>query len=173
MSLTVQWQTMAAMMAMGVWLGASLDTYHRLAKVRPRFRWFAVVCDFLFWVVQGLAVFYVLLLVNEGEMRFYIVLALLLGFSFYKALLEKPFLRFLEFIIKISLFVYRFCRRFVQIFFIIPIRWLLKLVSSLCMMIVTVSYKTVIFLFSPLKRFVTNRILKRIKNVFKRGRKGE
>lgn len=146
MSLTVQFQTMAAMIAMGVWIGSSIDTYHRFSKKRHHFHWMTALTDFLFWVIQGLIVFYVLLLVNEGQMRFYIIVALLCGFAAYKALFQKTFLRILEGIIQISIAIYRFFKRFVQIFFIIPIRWILKLLYSLCIMVLSALFTVMLFL---------------------------
>ncbi len=157
MSLTVQFQTMVVMIAMGVWIGSSIDTYHRFSKKRHHFHWMTALSDFLFWVIQGLVVFYVLLLVNEGQMRFYIILALLCGFATYKALFQKPFLRILEGIIHISILIYRFIKRFVQIFFIIPVRWILKLLYSLCIMVLSTLFTILLFLLKiitiPIKFF--------------------
>lgn len=65
MTLTTQFYTMLAMSGMGLWLGASLDTY-RLFVIRARTaRWLLFIHDILFWILQGLLFFYVLLHVNE------------------------------------------------------------------------------------------------------------
>ena len=77
MSLTTQLATMLAMIGMGSWLGAALDTYNRFLQRQDRTHWIVLINDILFWIVQGLIIFYVLLLVNEGELRFYIFLSIL------------------------------------------------------------------------------------------------
>lgn len=137
MSLEVQFHTMITMVAMGIWIGLALDTYHRFIPKKKKFHWMTALCDLLFWVIQGLVVFYILLLVNEGQMRFYIVLALLCGYAAYKALFQKSYLRILEGIIQFFIIFYRTIKRFVQIFFINPIKWLLKVIYTLCMMILS------------------------------------
>ena len=41
-------------------------------KRQERKRWLVFIHDILFWIVQALSVFYVLLLVNEAELRIYV-----------------------------------------------------------------------------------------------------
>ena len=41
-------------------------------KRQERKRWLVFIHDILFWIVQALFVFYVLLLVNEAELRIYV-----------------------------------------------------------------------------------------------------
>lgn len=186
------------MIAMGVWLGTSIDTYHRFTKRRPNFQWMTALTDFLFWIIQGLVVFYVLLLVNEGQMRFYIVLALLCGYAAYRALFQKSYLRILETIIHISISIYQFCKRFVQIFFIKPLRWILKVLISFCMIVLSTLLKALLLLlnllFIPIKflalkiytltrldrvvrKITSHRVTKKsvriLKALFKRNRKGD
>ena len=74
MTLSVQFYTIVSMILMGVWLGVAVDTYGRF--MHPN-RWSILLflSDILFWIVQSLLVFFVLLQVNEGEIRFYIFIA--------------------------------------------------------------------------------------------------
>ncbi|MFK4996596.1 spore cortex biosynthesis protein YabQ [Bacillus sp. N9] len=83
----------------GKLFGATLDTYQRFLKRGKRKRTLVFINDILFWVVQGLIVFYVLFLVNYGELRFYLAVALLCGFAAYNALMKSTYLRVLESII--------------------------------------------------------------------------
>lgn len=101
MSLTIQLYTMLSMIGMGAWIGASLDTYQRFLKRQERKRWLVFIHDILFWIVQALFVFYVLLLVNEAELRIYVFLALLCGFAAYQSLLKAIYMRLLNFLIYI------------------------------------------------------------------------
>lgn len=70
-------------------------------KRQERKRWLVFIHDILFWVVQALFVFYVLLLVNEAELRIYVFLALLCGFAAYQSLLKALYMRLLNFLIYI------------------------------------------------------------------------
>ena len=69
-----------------------LDTYQRFLKRGHRNRWIVFINDILFWMIQGLIIFYVLFLVNHGELRFYLLLALICGFSAYQALMKRLYL---------------------------------------------------------------------------------
>ena len=73
MTLTVQFYTLLAMIGMGSIFGATLDTYQRFLKRGHRNRWIVFINDILFWMIQGLIIFYVLFLVNHGELRFYLI----------------------------------------------------------------------------------------------------
>nr|MDH3175632.1 spore cortex biosynthesis protein YabQ [Bacillus pumilus] len=98
MTLTVQFYTMLSMVAMGIWSGASLDTYKLFVNREKTAKWLLIIHDLLFWPVQGLLFFYVLLLTNEGEFRLYIFLAVALGFSMYQALMKQLYMNILKFI---------------------------------------------------------------------------
>ncbi|QGQ43940.1 spore cortex biosynthesis protein YabQ [Metabacillus sediminilitoris] len=121
MSLTTQFYTMLAMVGVGSWIGAALDTYGRFLKRPLRARWVVFINDFMFWVVQGLILFYLLLLVNEGELRIYIFLAVLCGYAAYQSLLKKTYLRVLERLIQTSLSLYRLILKIGHIMIVKPI----------------------------------------------------
>ena len=70
-------------------------------KRQERKRWLVFIHDILFWIVQALFVFYVLLLVNEAELRIYVFLALLCGFAAYQSLLKALYMKLLNFLIYI------------------------------------------------------------------------
>lgn len=107
MSLTVQFYTMLAMVGMGSYFGAALDTYSRLFNRSKRNVIVRGINDILFWIVQALITFYILYLVNNGEIRFYIFLALLCGFAFYQSLLKNLYNRLLEWLIQLLVRIYR------------------------------------------------------------------
>ncbi|HDX9590237.1 TPA: spore cortex biosynthesis protein YabQ [Bacillus pseudomycoides] len=130
MSLTVQLYTMLSMIGMGASLGAALDTYQRFLKRGERKRWLVFIYDILFWIVQALVVFYVLLLVNEAELRMYVFLALLCGFAAYQSLLKSSYMKVLNFLIYIFVQTFYFCVRVVQLFIIKPITILIHLIIT-------------------------------------------
>lgn len=72
MTLTTQFLTMISMAAMGSYLGAAIDTYNRFLFRSKRKSWLVFLNDIFFWILQGLIFFYVLFVINQGELRFYI-----------------------------------------------------------------------------------------------------
>ena len=155
MTLTVQLETMLSMVGMGIWLGAAIDTYGRFTQERRSFHWLTAVNDMLFWLAQGLIVFFVLLHVNQGDLRFYIILAILCGFAAYRALFQRQYQILLERVIQFSISLYRFFRSVFLTLIYHPIKSLLKLLYSLCMMVITSLISIFIFLgkvfYRPLK----------------------
>lgn len=139
MTLTIQFYTLLAMIGMGSLFGAALDTYNHFLKRSERKRWIVFLHDFLFWIIQGLLIFYVLFLVNEGELRLYLFLALLCGFSAYQALFKGLYLRFLAFLIVLVVKLFRFMTELVRLIVIEPIKWIIMsifaIVLGICKMV--------------------------------------
>ncbi|WP_372508854.1 spore cortex biosynthesis protein YabQ [Pseudalkalibacillus decolorationis] len=135
MTLTVQFYTILAMIGSGIWIGASLDTYHRFQTRRTRWNWLRFINDMLFWVLQALIIFYILLQVNKGEVRVIIFLALLCGFACYKGVLQSFFKRFLELIINVVVHIFRFGQRTFTILIFNPIKVILNLIVGFSKMI--------------------------------------
>lgn len=122
MTLSTQFLTMIAMIGMGSFFGASLDTYNRFLNRGKRKRWIVFIHDVLFWIFQGLSIFYVLFLINNGELRFYIFLALLCGFAAYQSLLKNLYLHVLEKMIALCVKIYRILIQIITILVYRPIR---------------------------------------------------
>ncbi|WP_027725238.1 spore cortex biosynthesis protein YabQ [Tuberibacillus calidus] len=150
MTLSEQFATMLAMTAMGIWIGASLSAYHRLIDPGKKHRWLRLVTDVLFWVTQGLFIFFILLYLNEGEIRFYLFLALALGFSAYKALFEKPFNYLLEVFIRVIHATIRIINRIFTLFFVQPTLVLLKVLYRFGKMLLKLSFSVLLFVFSAI-----------------------
>ncbi|UOY87503.1 spore cortex biosynthesis protein YabQ [Bacillus glycinifermentans] len=145
MTLTTQFYTMLAMAGMGAWLGASLDTYTRFV-VRPKTaRWFLFIHDLLFWMVQGLLFFYVLLSVNEGEFRTYIFLAVLLGFAAYQSLFKRVYIKILDWTIAFFVFIYRMLTKMMQMMLFRPVVWTIHAIFAIVLL--TLRYIYVLFRF--------------------------
>ncbi|WKB35936.1 spore cortex biosynthesis protein YabQ [Terrilactibacillus sp. S3-3] len=145
MTLNEQFATMLAMVIMGLWIGLSFATYHRFVHGKKR-RWIIVITDTIFWALQGLMIFYVLLSVNQGQIRFYIFLAIALGYAMYKALFDKIYLTLLEWLIAVVVYICLFIRKTVLILLIYPIIALLKLVFFLCKITVRFVLSCLLFL---------------------------
>jgi spore cortex biosynthesis protein YabQ len=134
------------MMLMGVWLGASFSVYQRFVRPRKKRHWILLFTDPLFWTIQAVLLFSLLLPVNQGRLRLYLILGVALGFSFYKSFLEKFFLYILEGIISAIVRIWRFVAKTVYHLFLYPLYFLLKLVYILCRMTVRIVLKILFFL---------------------------
>ncbi|KZZ86536.1 MULTISPECIES: spore cortex biosynthesis protein YabQ [Bacillaceae] len=127
MTLTVQFYTMFAMAGMGAWLGAALDTYRRFLVRSKRAGWIVFFNDLVFWLLQSVLFFYVLLLVNEGELRIYMFLAILCGFAAYQSLLKGIYLAVLNFLIRSFLFIFKLLMGVAHFVLIKPIKGIITL----------------------------------------------
>lgn len=174
MTLTVQFYTMLSMIGMGIWLGAAVDTYRRFMHSQ-RSSLLLIFCDVLFWIVQGLIVFYVLLLVNDGTIRFYIFVALLCGFAMYQALLRNLYLHLLNACIKLAIFAFNVCVNFFRNFIVSPIRaivrgiiqillFLFNLLMSFCLLV----FRLLVSIMKGVSRLVWTFIPKSLKKYIKR-----
>ncbi|RYG72686.1 spore cortex biosynthesis protein YabQ [Lentibacillus lipolyticus] len=135
MTLSVQFLTMISMTAGGFYLGMVLDTYRRLSihwKGSPLMKYFM---EIVFWLTQTMLLFYVLFRVNSGELRFYVFLACLLGFSMYKGLAAKAYKALLEHVIRIVAAAYRFCKRTIEVLIITPVTWLIRFIITTAMFV--------------------------------------
>ncbi|RBW67649.1 spore cortex biosynthesis protein YabQ [Bacillus taeanensis] len=145
MTLTVQFYTMMTMIAMGIWLGAAVDTYGRF--MHPgRWNWLLFCNDILFWILQSLFIFYVLLQVNEGEIRFYVFLALLCGFAAYRAFLQKGYQLLLEKIITFTISSFHFLKKLVLGLLVYPTIRLLQLLLAFVMIVLNLTMKILLIL---------------------------
>jgi spore cortex biosynthesis protein YabQ len=130
MTLSTQFLTMLSMIGMGSLFGVMFDTYQRFLDRPNRKSWIVFFNDLLFWVIQALIIFYILFLVNNGELRFYIFIALLCGFAAYQSLIKGLYLKFLEMMINTIIAIYRFMRRTFQLIIYKPVLGLFQLVIS-------------------------------------------
>lgn len=150
MTLTTQFMTMLAMISMGGMFGASLDTYQRFLKRTERKRWAVFINDILFWLLQGLAIFYILFLVNQGELRLYVFLALLCGFAAYQSLFKRIYLKILEMLISMFISIYSFLVKFLKIFVINPIYALISAVAAVIIMLGKATLGLFLFLYKAI-----------------------
>jgi spore cortex biosynthesis protein YabQ len=107
------------------------DTYQRFLDRPNRKSWIVFINDLLFWVIQALIIFYILFLVNNGELRFYIFVALLCGFAAYQSLLKGIYLKLLEVMIRSVISLYQFIRRAFQLLIYKPVLGIIQLLISI------------------------------------------
>jgi spore cortex biosynthesis protein YabQ len=128
MTLSTQFFTLLSMSGMGSLFGAMFDTYQRFLKRPKRKQWIVFFNDLLFWIIQAVIIFYTLFLVNNGELRFYIFLALICGFAAYQSLFKGIYLHLLEMAIKTTIAISRFIKKTFLLLIYKPILGLIQLV---------------------------------------------
>lgn len=146
MTLTVQFMSMLSMAAMGIWLGAAIDTYSRFVGKRHSFDSRTALLDLSFWAVQAILIFYILYRVNFGEVRIFVFIALLLGYAMYQALFKSFYNHALEGLITFFMKLFSFILYVLKILILIPIKWLLHICRRLAMMIVLTLWSLVFYL---------------------------
>jgi spore cortex biosynthesis protein YabQ len=119
-SLNVQFLTLAAMALSGAGLGLLFDTYRVLSGEFRFPRWLIPPLDLLYWFAGTLAVFRVLYISNGGELRLYVLLALMIGVSFYFGRMSPAVIRTIRFFIEVCRRVVRFMLRLGNLLIIKP-----------------------------------------------------
>lgn len=153
------------MVGMGLFFGLCFDTYQYFLKRPERKRVIVFIHDLLFWICQALLIFYVLFLVNQGEVRIYIVLALILGFAFYQSILKAPYLRSLKLLISISVQLYYFIVKLLVNIVYKPIKSLVLFLVSIIIMLYKGLMALVKFVLRVL-RFIVKMLFMPIKWIF-------
>ncbi|EXX85043.1 spore cortex biosynthesis protein YabQ [Paenibacillus darwinianus] len=93
MSLQVQFVTLAMMVISGIGMGAAFDGYRVVSNELRIGRLWIPLLDLLYWAAATLIVFRVLASSNEGEVRVYVFLGLMIGIAFYFWLLSGTVIR--------------------------------------------------------------------------------
>ncbi|MDQ0999939.1 spore cortex biosynthesis protein YabQ [Neobacillus niacini] len=150
MTLSTQFLTMLSMIGMGSLFGVMFDTYQRFLDRPNRKSWIVFINDLLFWVIQALIIFYILFIVNNGELRFYIFVALLCGFAAYQSLFKGIYLKLLEFMIRSVISLYQFIRRAFQLLIYKPVVGIIQLLISVVIILGRGIYSLVKFILKVL-----------------------
>lgn len=124
MTLSVQFITLITMILSGFYLGVIQETFRRFTVYWKGRLFFTYFLEILFWITQAGILFYILYRVNQGEIRLYIILACLLGFSMYQALAKKLYLKLLERFIRLFSSFYRGILRLINLLVISPLQWI-------------------------------------------------
>lgn len=109
MSLQVQYFTLLMMFSSGLVLGVLFDAYRVLSDQLRIPRWTIPVLDIMYWALATVIVFRVLYISNQGELRIFVFLGLLIGITCYFALVSPI-------IVKVILIVIRTVKRLIRVF---------------------------------------------------------
>lgn len=137
MTLSVQFYTLIVMIGMGLVLGACVDTYRFLIRMRFRTVWLKYGFDILFWIVYAFALFLLLYQLNEGTLRIHVFLAVLCGYAMYRALLESSYIHVMYFVYRILSSFIRFLRKILKNLIVYPIRWIIMIILSIAVTVLS------------------------------------
>lgn len=114
----------------GMLIGILFDIFRSLRKSFSTKDFVTYIEDILFWVVTGIFILFVIFKFNNGEIRIYSILGLLIGFTSYMISISKLF-------IKLNVMIMDFLKKII----IYPLKIILKLIKKI---------------FSPFTFFVIN-----------------
>lgn len=75
--------------ASGLIVGIMFDIYRTIRGINAPNKVIAGISDILFWILQALIVFIFLIVTNNGELRYYTFVGILLGLTFYFKFMSK------------------------------------------------------------------------------------
>lgn len=145
--------TFLLFMLNGICIGIFFDIFRILRKTFKTRDWITYLEDILFWLLSGCITLYFIFVFNQGEIRLYIFLGILLGVILYILSISKYF-------IKLNVIVIEALKNiFGKIFAIIlyPIKKILKIIF----------FRPISFVFINLKKLYIQNITK----IFKKSTK--
>ncbi len=113
--------------ANGIIIGLLFDIFRILRRTMKTSDFITYVEDILFWILTGFSILYSIFVFNNGEIRFFMFLAIGLGITCYMLL-------FSSFIIKTNVVIINFFKKIISIIFNIiklPFKYILKLIKKL------------------------------------------
>jgi spore cortex biosynthesis protein YabQ len=124
MSLWTQYLTVFAMSASGAVLGAVYDVYRTILAEWKYLRFLGSILDFAFWIFALLLVLWSIHWANDGDVRLYVFLVMLIGFGLYRLLLRKIVVGSTVGVVKTITYLLKVLGRFLYLTMIVPLLWL-------------------------------------------------
>lgn len=131
MTLSVQYVTMGLMMASGVGMGIIFDVYRVLTGQMRILKRLVPLLDLVYWALVTLFVFRMLERGNEGQLRFFVFIGLVIGVSLYYWLFGRATRELVRRVILAVKWLARMLRRLFMLCVVRPIVGLYKLVMLL------------------------------------------
>lgn len=127
----------------GIIIGILFDIFRVMRKTFKTSNIITYIQDIIFWVLSGVLTLYFIFGFNNGEIRLYIFLGIVLGISLYMLLISKNF-------IKISTLILQKIKKLVEII-IYPIKKIVKFVF----------FRPISFIFINFKKIFKHNIVKK------------
>ena len=114
----------------GFSIGILFDIFRILRKSFKTWDWITYIEDFLFWILTGLILLFSIFTFNEGELRGYIFIAIMLGIILYLLILSKYFIwlatKIITLVKKIIFYPIKVCANFLQKHIFLPLNIKIK-----------------------------------------------
>ena len=153
--ITNQMQLFFIFIINGIIIGLLFDFFRISRKVIRTSDFVTYIEDILFWILTGFSVLYSIFFFNNGELRLYMFLGILLGAIFYMLLISK-------YVVKINIKIIEIIKKCINII-LIPIKLILKPLRHIFI-------KPVTFLFINIRKIFTNFGLK-LYNMIRKSKK--
>ena len=139
----------------GILIGLLFDLFRISRKVIKTNDIITYIEDILFWILTGIIILYSIFVFNNGELRLFMFLGIILGAITYMLFISS-------YVIKINIKIITLIKKIVKIVFI-PVQIILNLLRRIFV-------KPVTFLFINVRKIFTN-IFMKIQNIIKRPKK--
>lgn len=140
----------------GIIIGLLFDSFRILRKAIKTSDFITYIEDALFWILTGLIILYSIFVYNNGEIRLFMFVAILIGLLLYILFVSK-------FILKISLSIINIIKKiFITIFHIVEIPF-----KALGKFIKMIFFKPISFIIINIRNYFTrisNKFVKNAKN---------
>lgn len=141
------------MFSSGWALGVLFDVYRVVSRTLHLSRWIMAVLDLVYWIAATLFVFKILYYSNQGEVRFFVFLGLLLGTVFYFYFISSYTVIAVKLVLKLLENLYDIVVRCIELLIVRPILLLYKLFIILLGILTAIAmflFKIMVQLFYPL-----------------------
>lgn len=142
----------------GFLIGILFDVFRILRKSFKTKDIITYIEDIIFWIFTGLIIIYSLFKFNNGEVRGFIFVGIILGVLLYMLLFSKLF-------INIAFYLINFVKKIVYFIIIIPIKFLINLIRKILL-------KPISFIIINIRKSMSNFKLK-IKRMYNKKKKIE
>ena len=126
----------------GLIIGLIFDFFRILRKSFKTKNWVTYIQDTLFWIITALIILYSIFKFNNGELRGFIFIGILIGTILYMLIFSKTF-------IKINLFIINCMKKILDFIIIKPISILIKSIKKII-------FKPVSFVIINIHKFLSN-----------------
>lgn len=157
MTLETQFWTMFLMICGGVAMGTIYDLFRLLHEQLKLPRWTIIPMDLIYWIVATILIFQMLYSSNQGQLRMFVFVGMIIGVLIYYFLLSKSITKIFLFIFAIVRETYRIIIKILDIFLVRPAVLLYKLfviIFRFLQLFAIFLYKIMIQLFYPLWKFL-------------------
>ena len=107
----------------GVFVGILFDFFRILRRSFKTSDIITYIQDILFWILAGASILYSIFKFNNGELRLYIFIGILLGVSAYILIFSRLF-------IKISVEIINFVKKVLFNLIVVPTKFIIKLLKK-------------------------------------------